>query len=416
MANNLPNNEERRKLAELRSIDEVRKRLQIQRILGDDYKPKVKVRIAHAIPHFWNSIQTVAEAFSQNDELEVEIVLCSTNADERRQMKQQMEEGHYKYKYVEDYKIEVDKPEIVVFNIANTDVFFKMWGGGENIRRNAKYIAVIPYDNSVKFESADRMDRYYDSLIDLSPDIFIVAKPIYKIIKNKYANTIQMDSPKFDIIYRKMNHERNIPESWRKLNGKKIILWTTTHGHDEWCSDTFQVALSFDVYVRDVLAYFKAHQNVGLIFRPHPDYIHELVYTHKIWTEDDLYYIKNYFYHSDNMVWDDSADYSCAFAMSDCLITDDATGITLSYLPTRKPICILRRNKVEIYSGTLSVTENYYKSHDFSELQHFFGMVEQGEDPLYQKRMNTVEEYIPVFDGKNGMRIVDKILDDYGSK
>ena len=97
-------------------------------------------------------------------------------------------------------------------------------------------------------------------------------------------------------------------------------------------------------------------------------------------------------------------------------MTDDGTGITLSYLPTRKPICILRRNNIEFYTGTSKVIENYYKSHNFTELHGYFEMIEQEKDPFYEARMRTVEDYITIFDGKNGIRIVNKIMSDFMDK
>ncbi len=411
----LNNNINKSELVALRSIEEVSKRLNVQQILGDDYNFKIKVRISHSVPHFWNSIQTVAESF-YNKGLDVEVILSPLYPDDSLRLEQQMKEGNYRYIYSDDYSIKNDKPDIVVFNIAQAVDIFTSWGGLDVIRQNAKYIAVIPYDNSVKFESEDRMNAYYDILNNIKADIFIIAKPIYDVIKDKYANTIQMSSPKFDIIYRKMNCKSSVPEIWKKLTGKKIVLWTTVHGHDEWYANTFFVGLTLDVYIKDILHYFREHKDMGMIFRPHPAYIQELVQMHKIWTEEELKYIKDYFANSENMVWDDSTDYSNAFAMSDALITDDGTGITLSYLPTRKPICILRRNNIEFYSGTSSITKNYYKSHSFSELYDYFEMIRLGDDPLYEKRMNTVKDYVPVFDGKNGVRIVDKIMSDFKKK
>lgn len=292
-----------------------------------------------------------------------------------------------------------------------------MGGGVETIRQHVKYIAVVPFDNVVKFETDAKIYTYYNLVKKLKADIFIVAKPIYKIIKNSYANLVQMDSPKFDIIYRKIRHNVNIPEKWKKLNGKKIILWTTIHGHDERGDrNKFSKCVAFDLYIKEIIDYFREHQNVGLIFRPHPAYIEELTCQHQIWTPKDLQTMKDYFNETENMVWDDTLDYGNAFAMSDALLTDDGTGIVLSYLPTQKPVCILRRNSVEIFIGTSEITQNYYKANDFSDVKNYFEMIERGEDPLFEDRMSTVRDLIPVFDGENGKRIADKILDDFHQK
>lgn len=416
LINDLKNSEEQFLLSQKRSIEEVKDRLNIRQILGENYKPRYKVRIAHSIPHFWNSIQTIAETLCQREELGVEVILSTPDKIDLEKMKRQMENGHYKYLCSDEYKVEIDKPDIVIFNVAHTDTYFSLWGGSDKIRQNAVYIAVVPYDNAVKFESAFWADQYYNLVKKLRADIFIVAKPVYECIKDQYTNTIQMDSPKFDLIHRKLTSERNIPEIWSKLSGKKVVLWTTVHGHDAKDINKFFKGVSFDIYVKEVLDYFRDHSAMGLIFRPHPEYIRELVEQHEIWTKEDLQYLKDFFQQSDNMVWDDSQDYSDAFTVSDALITDDGTGITLSYLPTRKPVCILRRNREEVFTGTRDVTQNYYVAHDFTELELFFEMVGRSEDSLFGKRMETVEKFIPVFDGRNGTRIADKILEDFHNR
>ncbi len=43
-------------------------------------------------------------------------------------------------------------------------------------------------------------------------------------------------------------------------------------------------------------------------------------------------------------------------------------------------------------------------------------MVRRGDDPLYDDRMKTVEQFIPDFDGKCGERIAKYILDDFFNK
>lgn len=71
---------ERCALAEQRSVEKVRKRLGLKTIFGENYRPLIKVRIAHAVSHFWNSLQTVAESFNYRVDVEIEIILCPVNA------------------------------------------------------------------------------------------------------------------------------------------------------------------------------------------------------------------------------------------------------------------------------------------------------------------------------------------------
>lgn len=128
----LDDNVEKYNFAQSRDIEAVRERLNVALLLGDREVPGRKVRVSHSLPHMWNSIQTVVERLCQKEDLDVEMILCSTNQNDLDRMKYQMDAGGYKYTYVDHYNIEYDKPDIMLFYIAHTEMPFNLYGGGRN--------------------------------------------------------------------------------------------------------------------------------------------------------------------------------------------------------------------------------------------------------------------------------------------
>ncbi len=58
-----------------------------------------------------------------------------------------------------------------------------------------------------------------------------------------------------------------------------------------------------------------------------------------------------------------------------------------------------KESDIELNPG---LVENFYKAYCWNEIKGYFDMVKNGLDDMYDKRMRTLLELIPEFDGKNG--------------
>ena len=283
----------------------------------------------------------------------------------------------------------------------------------KKIRKNSKYIAVIPYDDTYK-GTKKRFIKSYRPLNKLKPNLIAVSYATYPVLKDNYKNVRIFTNPKYDLLYSELNNKRKNNMKWDKLSGKKVVLWTTIHGHGRW--GTFTEEICIDIYFEKILSYFNSHKSMALIFRPHPMLIEEFVDIHKIWTKEDLNRIKEFINNAENMIWDDSEDFTEAYLYSDALITEATTGINFSYLVTQNPICILNRSKNEEVHNNDVFTENYYKAYDWDDLEKYLDMVSKKEDRLLEKRIGTLDTVMPNFDGKNTERLCDYIENKFVSQ
>jgi len=234
------------------------------------------------------------------------------------------------------------------------------------------------------------------------------------------SHCVEMGNPKFDTIYRKLSAPAALPEAWEKICGKKVFLWAHDHLYR---SHNF----TFDQYISAILDYFTTHSDVALIWRPHNAFIRELRGRSvgdpgvdkigPIWTPSDFDTLRRWFDESPNLVWDEMPDYSYAYAAADAIITDVRCGITVSALPTGKPLCVFYRMGVpEVPEQFPELIDNLYQVRNRTQAIEFFEMIRRGEDPMKAQREKAFHECVYAFDGKNGQRMKDFIVEKYFEK
>lgn len=364
---------------------------------------KIKVRIVNSVDHIWNSIKTICRAFHEDGTFD--LLIINTQAVKEELLKY-MDEIGYKYIDYADYNIEKDLPEILIINNPyDKTTYFKNC-------RNICNLIVVASIQLVRY--ADDEDAFWElqekGFKRFNPDFYLYDSLIYKEVMNtRYASDkfIEMGNAKFDGIYEACKN-RIYPEGWEKLKGKKVVLWTTDHG--VWsggvCKD-----VTFDLYARAILRYANSHPEVGIIFRPHPAFITELIQS-GLWNQDDIKLLKNYFLNSSNMVYDDSITYDIAFSLADGIIADGFCGISCSALPTMKPICLTYRDIKDIpYHKDLIV--GYDAAYCEDGILSFLDKVKMGVDDKRKLREDVCRKYIKHFDGKNGWRIKEFIKKTY---
>lgn len=365
---------------------------------------KIKVRILNFSKATWNAIRTICIAFCQDDLFDCVVLLGK--GFESKEVLDDMKEQGLKSVKLEEYVIKDDLPDILIVNHPY-DRFSQI----EDCRKYCKLIIAASmqlvrycYTWQVFWELQKiGFERF-------QPDYYLFDSLLYKeIMDSEYADAhiIEMGNAKFDGIYEACQR-KELPLKWEKLSEKKKILWTTDHGvHDGRVTDD----VTFDLYGQAIFKYAKENPDIGIIFRPHPTLIGELLQAN-IWSQKDLQLIKEYCGNSVNIVFDDSVIYDVAYACADGIITDAFCGITCSALPTLKPICLTYRNEDDIpYHENLASC--YHSAHNADEVVSFMNIIKKGKDTMLEARRSAMQKYIKHFDGKNGYRIKTFIKDKY---
>lgn len=362
---------------------------------------RIKVRILYQSKSIWNAIKTIWSAFQEDSSCDT-LILHGYFID--RKMQENFDSLGIKCVKIEDYCVQEDRPDVLIIaspydNISQID------------REYCKLIVaasmqLVRYSNNMK-EFWKLQKRGFGRF---QPDYFLFDSLLYReIMESEYASPkiIEMGNAKFDGIYEACKNKQYKP-GWEKLKGKKVILWATDHGIGD---GMVAKHLTFDLYAKTIFQYAKDNQDVGIIFRPHPTFINELL-NNLLWSRADLEGLRKYCEQSPNIIFDDSLTYDSAYSIADGILTDAFCGMTCSALPTLKPICLTYRNV-----GDMTYHEELAKCYDSAYCQEdiisFMDKIKNDQDTTLDLRKEACEKYIKHFDGKNGWRIKEFIKQKY---
>ena len=388
-----------------KALQQIKQRTEKNNDEEKNTEKKIKVRIFYwGWFTFWNAIESVVKEFLDDTKYDVLVVYLSAE----KETVYRLGKTGVAVMSDEEYEIEKDAPDIVIYNYAPG--FYKTCS---SIKISA-YINLGLVIGIHEKRNPDKVLAHLCGKYQNEMDLIIVEKNLYnEVIKSKRClkdKWFPMGNPKFDSIYKKVYSKRQLPSVWDKVKGKRVVLWAFDH---EW--DTVSVA--FDLYIKAFIDYFNAHSEMALIIRPHPNYTFELL-KRGIWTKNDLEVVKEICDHSENIIWDESADYGVAYKLSNGIITDINCGITISALALDKPLAVLHRFDVENTQEPQfpEVIENIYNLFGIEDLYDFFEMIKEEDDYLKDERKKILEKYISNFDGKNGERIKAFIEEKYNEK
>lgn len=358
---------------------------------------KIKVRIMHVSYNTWNAIKTICEAFDQDKQYDLLVILGTTSKDIDLREKQMSEMG-YRHVRGENYDVEKDQPDIfIITHPRDRTPFYK-------VRENSKLViaasmTLIKYAYSAgEFWEFSKygFEKYY-------PDYYLFDSMLYHDLKDYgYMGNklVEMGNAKYDGIFNACQN-KYYPKEWEKLKNRKTILWTTDHGI---YNNIITEHITFDLYARLLFEYADKNPNMGFIFRPHETFIIELL-TNGFWDMRDLERMREYCNLSANVVFDENASYDVAYSIADAILTDAFCGITCSALPTLKPICVMYRSDGYSQPYHEELLKNYYTVYNEQDLIEFLEMIKKGQDDMFDKRKHASEKYVKHFDGKNGLRI-----------
>lgn len=377
----------------------------INNIITRNESGKIKVRFLHVTHTTWNTIKTIFEAFNKDERFSVQVILTSPRYGLDRRISQMKEMG-CNYTICYNYDAKKDQPDIVIMNHP-WDMTYVI----DNLRENTRYM-VAATATVITYEADDKAvdEIFFGAFSHYKPDVYLFDTLVYKKLMSagKYPyKIVEMGNPKYDGIYNACR-KKQYPVGWEKFRNKKVILYTTDHGVPNRIHDD----ISFDLYAKEIFEYFSQHKEMGLIFRPHQTFVSDMLEA-GIWTKEELEKAKEFFRNTENIIWDDTDSYDVAYSISDGILSDAHCGILVSALPTLKPIAVLNRydRNVPVFEG--EIVKNYYQINSKEDLVVFFEMIANENDPMKEQRVICAKENVKNFDGKNGERIYQFIVDSY---
>lgn len=378
----------------------------IDSLIKNNYeiKERIKVRIFHRLYCYWNNVSSLCTAFLEDENIDLKIIVRAEQLDTR--VGGQITSQGMSFLLEKDYDVCYDKPDVVILTIP--------WGEYDihpiSIRKNARLIVALSMP-LVEYADYSVSELIKDGFGKFMPDYYLVDRLLYNSMKNlkpTYGSIIEMGSPKYDGIFDSLN-KTEIPKPWKKIKGKRILLWTTDHGIYD---GRISYELTFDLYAKYIFDFALRNKDIGLVFRPHPTLITEL-FRGGYWDNHTYNQLKHYVNSSENVVWDEFDSYDYAYSVADAIIVDGYCGMICSVLPLDKPVGVTYRSfdrPIERLHPDL--VNNYYTIENVNELNEFLeNVVKLGKDDKKDMRKNAVSDYLCNFDGKNGERIKTFVLD-----
>lgn len=376
---------------------------------------KVKaVFIAHE-PSVWPSLDSVYHAMKNDNRYIVKAIYVPTYHQNKQEQDENEVINYYKERYgikvirENDYDMALDNPDLVFYLKPYDNDYTRMnvkFRHNSVLSTGARIIYI-----SYGMETTRTFLEYNFQL----PMLYhawrhIVYGPIAKKCATKYGyrdgeNVVVWGHPKADGILHANLHEREIPKEWLdKIKGRKTFMWNTHHtilkgGMSTWFE-----------HGEAVLEYFKTHDDVVLLWRPHPLLFGALVNNNYMTAKELETFIKEVSSH-ENIILDTGEDYRPAFWVSDAAITD-GTAFFGEYIYTEKPMIVTTNNLTELWlwrelKDCIPIAT---KTEDIFE---FIDMVQRGEDKYKQARQQfRKEQYFLPENGTVGEYIRDQVYSD----
>ena len=189
----------------------------------------------------------------------------------------------------------------------------------------------------------------------------------FKKNMNTYTRVIMSGNPRFDLI--------NENQTGKK-NKKFTILWTP-----RW--NTREDNCFFFDFKDRFLEYIDNHDEVSLIFRPHPQAFLEWNATGEM-KEDEAKLYKSEYKKRKNAKIDENVDYLNTFKETDCFVTD-MTSLMAEYIMTGKPVIYCHKTDSFTNAGR-EIAKSFYWVTNYEEMVEKLEMIRNGIDPLKEKR------------------------------
>lgn len=381
----------------------------LQKDVKSKAKQKIKILFVAHETSVWPAVASLYEycrdSFSYQAEI-VQVPFYHRDADVSiDQLKRFREELQLPVVTYNAYDVLKENPDIVVYS-KPYDVIPPEWYI-KNLQKVIPYAVYIPYAffdlttaDSIRFGYQLEMHELAWRWISNSQHNL---EMIRKYSKLRGSNAVLLGFPRFDksakMQYSAFEYDPIRVGFAEKIKGRPVLFWNT---HFSVAEDSESVG-AFLQYREKVFRYFDSHQDVVLLWRPHP-LLFGALQENGFMTHDKIEALLARLRAHDNIIVDQSKDYINAFVLSNALLTDGGSSMAYEYVATTKPIYYTVK-KGGYRMPVNSVARCWYYIENPEQLVCMLERFRKGEDPEKEQHQKDADYYIGNRDGKNGGRV-----------
>lgn len=369
---------------------------------------RLKVRFFIQSPELWPSLETVWQAFQQDERINVLIVTLPFLHDSAnlKDADSFLAEKHISYKSNDEYNMLLDRPDLVFFQNPYDSTRPEKYSSVVLSNYNIKF-AYVPYGLEVGGGDENIQWQYNQDVQKKAWRIFARSERHEKMFQrycaSKGSNVVVTGHPKLDLLHINIDEKIHLKFN-NKIEGRRVVLWNChfTVGDPPVLWSTYQL------YSEYIFNYFSQNQHLALILRPHPLFFSRMR-NEGIFSEKQEREFRENIDNCTNVVLDENSDYHTSFHLSDALMTD-AGSFLMEYLPTKKPILYLENSDGPGLNEEGSIVKAYYTGRNLADINGFLELIANEQDPLHAKRLSQINEFLYKVDGKSGYRIKEHVV------
>lgn len=262
------------------------------------------------------------------------------------------------------------------------------------------HISYGPYlaDNIAHHMSPKMMSVVYKILPTSSKDYEMLCK--YSKINGRNVLKEFLGYPKVDAFFEDEENVKFTDVLTKAKPTQKKIIWAP---HHTWANYS-----NFHKYSQFFLDYAAAHKDeIFIAFKPHPS-LRASLREIDGWSEQQILDYYSRWETGDNTALFD-AEWFDLFFSSDAMIMD-SISFMMEYSLTKKPSCVLYREmengekEMQFSECGELIYDKLYHAKDEDDVLLFIQMIIRGEDPLYDSRVNLINEMYCPPNGKSASK------------
>ncbi len=196
-------------------------------------------------------------------------------------------------------------------------------------------------------------------------------------------------------------------DAWDFYPSDFRVMWTP-----RWTTNPELGGSNFFEYGEYLMDFARENPQTAMLFRPHPMMLQNFISTGEL-TREQAERFRERCDETPNLSLDERPEYMATMWQSSVLVTD-ISGVMAEYFVMGKPMIYCASNMHLTPAGhTEKMLEGCYVVHNWRQLKDTLLGLQQGIDPLAEKRKELAREIYGSLDSRPSAAVLEELVEDY---